>query len=159
VETQEWWACEPVEGNVMRVELLKSDTVAIIPADHAHTEVVIPRHLLVEHADNWIIEVTARAMYIALAVTETPQDVLARLGFEWDEDLGKHIALDGVSFSKQDCRWWLSWDIPMWDLTRVLRFRHHRGNGGGCLDIENVAHSANPRDGDEVPLDLVAMYD
>jgi hypothetical protein len=143
----------------MRVKLLKSDTVGIIPADHAHTEVLMPRHLLVEHRNNWVVEVTARAMYIALAVTETPQDVLARLGFEWEEDLGKHIALDGVSFTKQDCRWWLSWDIPTWDLTRVLRFRHFRGNGGGCLDIENVVYISHPREGDEAPLDLVAMYD
>jgi hypothetical protein len=162
VEMQGWWACEPIEGKMkIRVALLKSDAVAIIPTDHAHTEVVMPRHrhLLVEHRNNWVIEVTARAIHIALAVTETPQDVLARLGFEWEGDSGKHIALDGVSFTKQDCRWWLSWDVPTWDLTRVLRFRHFRGNGGGCLDVENVAHVANPRDGDGASLDLVAMYD
>ena len=160
VETQEWWACEPVEGKVRRVKLLKSDTVAIIPApDRAHTEVVMPRHLLVEHRNNWVIEVTAKAIYVALAVTETPQDVLARLGFEWEEDAGKYIALDGVSFTKQDCQWWLSWDVPRWDLIRVLRFRHFRGNCGGCLDIESVVHTAYPRDGDLVSLDLVAMYD
>jgi hypothetical protein len=165
VEEQKWWACEPIEGKLTRVELLKSETVAHIPtwvANHIHTEVVIPRHLLCEHRASWVIEVSAKSMYVAIAETETPAAVLARLGFEWEEDMGRagmYVALDGVSFSKEDCRWWLSWDLPIWDLMRVLRFRHFRGNGGGCLDIESVLHDVNPRDGDEVPLDLVPMYD
>ena len=125
-----------------RVELLQSETVAHIPtwvANHAHTEVVIPRHLLCEHHESWVIEVSANAMYVAIAETETPPAVLARLGFEWEEDMGTagmYVALDGVSFSKEDCRWWLSWDVPIWDLTRVLRFRHFRGNGGGVLTLK-----------------------
>ena len=157
VESQEWWACELLDGKMVRVNLLKCDTVAHVALDLVHTEVVIPRHLLVEHRQSWVIEVTAKAMYIA-AVTETPQEVVARLGFEWDVDLGKYVALDGVSFSKDDCRWWLSWNVPMWDLTRVLRFRHLIGNGGGCLDITNVKHYVNPRDGDVDSLDLIAFY-
>ena len=71
---------------------------------------------------------------------------------------GMYVALDGVSFSKEDCRWWLSWDVPIWDLQRVLRFRHFLGNCGGCLDIENVLHVVNPRDGDVDSLDLIAFY-
>jgi hypothetical protein len=159
VEMQEWWGCEPIAGEIERVQLLQSETVAYITSDHdlVHTDVVIPRHLLVEHRESWAIEVTARTMYIA-AGTETPQEIVARLGFEWDEGALKYVALDGVSFSKADCRWFSSWDIPMWDLTRVLRFRHFVGNAGGCLDIQIVAHSVYPRDGDELPLDLVAFY-
>jgi hypothetical protein len=165
VESQEWWACESIAGKMTRVELLKSETVAHIPtwvANHAHTEVVIPRHLLCEHRASWVIEVSVKSMYVALAETETYPAVLARLGFEWEEDMGKsgqYVALDGVSFSKEDCRWWLSWGVPIWDLQRVLRFRHFLGNCGGCLDIENVLHVVNPRDGDEVSLDLIAIYD
>jgi hypothetical protein len=154
---QEWWACESIAGEIERVELLQSETVAYIASDLVHTEVAIPRHLPVEHRESRVIEVTARAMYIA-AVTETPQETVARLGFQWEEDALKYVALDGVSFAKEDCRWWLSWGILMWDLTRVLRFRHFVGDAGGCLDIQIVAHSFYPRDDDERPLDLVAFY-
>jgi len=157
VQMGQWWACQSIQGEVVRVKLLKSETEAYITHDLVHTEVVIPRHLLVEHRQSWVIEVTARAMYIA-AGTEIPQDIVARLGFEWVEDIGKYIALDGVSFSKDDCRWWLGWATPIWDLTRCLRFRHLAGNGGGCLDVDIVEHTVNPRDGYELPFDLVAMH-
>ena len=130
VEMQGWWGCEPIAGEIERVQLLQSETVAYITSDHdlVHTDVVVPRHLLVEHRE-----------YVGVRHL-------------------KYVALDGVSYSKADCRWFSSWDIPMWDLTRVLRFRHFVGNAGGCLDIQIVAHSVYPRDGDELPLDLVAFY-
>jgi len=157
VQIVEWWACHSIEGNVVRTELLKSETEAFITSDLVHTEIVIPGHLLVEHRASWIVEVAAKAMYIA-AATETPEDIVARLGFEWDEDKSKFFAPGGVIFSQEDCRWWPTWDLPMWDLTRCLRFKHLFGNAGGCLDIGIVAHCVNPKDGDELPLDLIAMH-
>ena len=156
VQIVEHWGCEPERSIISRrVE------AHVTGCDHVHTEVVFPPHLLDGNCESWVVEVDARAIYIP-ATTETPQDTLQRLGFVWNTAMLRCVVnpTTGVTFSEGDCRWFLrSWAVPQWDLKRCIRLRHLQGNASGCLLLEIVEHAVTPRDGEERPLDLVALHE
>ena len=166
VQIVEHWGCEPDEGwtptRNFRSSIISRRVEALVTGcDHVHTEVVFPPDLLDETSESWVVEVDARAIYIP-ATTETPQDILQRLGFVWNTAMLRYVVnpTTGITFSGCDCRWFpRSWAVPVWDLKRCIRLRHLKGNASGSLLIEIVEHTVNPRDGEERPLDLLALYD
>ena len=166
VQIVEHWGCEPEEGwtptrNFRSSIISRRVEAHVTGCEHVQTEVVFPPHLLDENCESWAVEVEARAIYIP-ATTETPQDILQRLGFVWNTAQLRYVVnpTTGVTFSEGDCRWFQRrWAVPEWDLKRCIRLRHLQGNASGCLLVEVVEHAVNPRDGEERPLDLVALYE
>ena len=166
VQIVEHWGCEPEEGwtptrNFRSSIISRRVEAHVTGCGHVHTKVVFPPHLLDANCESWVVEVDARAIYIP-AATETPQDILQRLGFVWNTAQLRYVVnpTTGVTFSEGDCRWFLrSWAVPQWDLKRCIRLRHLQGNASGCLLVDIVEHTVTPRDGEERPLDLVALYE